>query len=181
MIFGKVLSFVFSIKKVDRLFAQIMAPRVRSSKMKKKIHGGSRLGSRSGASSIAVEPPTMDSREPGSLPRDVGVNILGSELEPSPSKEDSASSEQGRAASLGLESLEGYKQFVGYLRAAAKVIEEICGKKIYSESSPQRWWMDSSTHKGAPREGAHKETKGAGPRAREGFFGRQDDTRCYCS
>ena len=70
----------------------------------------------------------MVSREPGSLPRGAGVNIFGSELEPSPSKEDSAPNEQGRTASLGLKTLEGYKQLVGYLRIVAKIIEGICDK-----------------------------------------------------
>ena len=70
----------------------------------------------------------MDSREPGSLPRGVRVNILGSEIEPSPLKEDSAPNEQGRTASLRLETLEGYKQLVEYLRTVAKVIEGICDK-----------------------------------------------------
>ena len=126
-----------------------MAPKVRSSKMKKKIHGVSRLGSRSGTSSIVVEPSTTDSREPGSLPRGAGVNILGSEIEPSPSKEDSAPSEQGRAASLGLGTLEGYKQVVEYLRTVAKVIEGICDKNDMLVEQPRRWWMDSSMPQGS--------------------------------
>ena len=80
----------------------------------------------------------MDSREPGSLPRGAGVNIFGSELEPSPSKEDSAPSEQERTTSLGLETLEGYKQVVEYLRTVAKATEGICdGSELLGEQSTE--------------------------------------------
>ena len=70
----------------------------------------------------------MDLREPGSLPGGAGVNSLGSELEPSPLKEDPAPSEQRREVSLGSSTLEGYKQVVEYLRTVAEVIEGICGR-----------------------------------------------------
>ena len=127
----------------------IMAPKVRSMKIKNKIRSESRLTSGSGTSSVVVEPPTMESRITGPLLKGAGEDCLGSEIEPSPLKEDFAPVEQGRNASPGSVILEGYKQIVEYLRTVAKVIEWICDKNDLLGDSPQRWRTDSSKPQGS--------------------------------
>lgn len=57
----------------------IMAPKVRSQRIKKKIYGGPQPGSGSLTAPVVVEFPAVDLRSYGSLPKDTRVKSLGSE------------------------------------------------------------------------------------------------------